>query len=409
MPPRSRWVFDELKLNGKKPDVDNCATNATSRFKDFWACPPVCLSVAAITHHKTETDVQLLPAVRCPAPSTTKTGALCCSRHFDITLCRSSCILKLFKFVAWISLFNEMRFHIIHLGLRCEYTNGCANRGYRRALWTLTVGTLRAVCVLLVHTEQGMATYYFAGNQPARCWQVLCFLPSVYSDHSDSPNSPLVWACHHNADRITHHHVTLHPANNNGSVPPTTAAPNFHATQTSRQNWTKVLNDTKQIHTRRCLPSISLQWVSDWMSEWVSEWVIEWISEWVSDWVSLWVIECVSEWVSEWMSEWVSDWVNKWVSESMSDWVSEWVSERVIDWVNKRVSEWLSESVSDWVRKRVSQWVSQWISEWVIEWISEWVSEWVIEWMSEWVIEWMSEWVIEWVSELVSEWLSEWC
>jgi len=29
-------------LNGKKTDVDNCATNATSRFKAFWACLPVC-------------------------------------------------------------------------------------------------------------------------------------------------------------------------------------------------------------------------------------------------------------------------------------------------------------------------------------------------------------------------------
>ena len=76
-------------------NVDNCATNATSRFKAFWACLPVCLSVAAITHHKT--DVQLLPAVRCPAPSITKTGALCCSQHFGITLCRSSRILKTFQ------------------------------------------------------------------------------------------------------------------------------------------------------------------------------------------------------------------------------------------------------------------------------------------------------------------------
>lgn len=42
--------------------------------------------------------------------------------------------------------------------------------------------------------------------------------PCPVSKHS---NTPLVWACHHNADRITRHHVTLHPANNNSSKPPT--------------------------------------------------------------------------------------------------------------------------------------------------------------------------------------------
>ena len=150
--------------------------------------------------------------------------------------------------MAWISLFSEMRFHIIHLGLRYKYTNGCLCKSWLQAG---TVNTYRrctsvcvCVCVVLVHKVKGMATYYFVGNQPARCWQG----PVLTSDYSDSPNSPFVWACHHNADRITHHHVTLHPTNNNGSVPPTTSSPDCHATQTWRQHWTKVLNDTKQIH-----------------------------------------------------------------------------------------------------------------------------------------------------------------
>ena len=159
--------------------------------------------------------------------------------------------------MAWITLFSEMRFHIIHLGLWYKYTNGCLRKSWLQA-WIVNTYfwnsngpyTNMCVCVcvtvLVVPKVKGMATYYCVANHSitSDADKVLC-LPQSQTTQT------LVWACHHNADRITHHHVTLHPANNNGSVPPTTSSPNFHATQTSRQNWTKVLHDTKQIHNTK--------------------------------------------------------------------------------------------------------------------------------------------------------------
>jgi hypothetical protein len=100
-------------LNGKKTDVDNCvtnvdnfATNATSRFKAFWAC----LSVAAITHQKTETDVQLLPEVRCAAPNTTKNRGTMLQKAFrDPTLLIKPYLKKVYSFCLMVEASDHLR------------------------------------------------------------------------------------------------------------------------------------------------------------------------------------------------------------------------------------------------------------------------------------------------------------